>query len=55
MQAGVQQLAIFHHDPMHSDQDVEAKVAQCRARAVAQGAASMVVFAAREGVELRLA
>jgi phosphoribosyl 1,2-cyclic phosphodiesterase len=50
--AGVKQLAITHHDPMQSDQDVERKIALCKAR-VQQQQSSVVVFGAREGLELR--
>lgn len=52
--AGVKQLAITHHDPMQTDTDVERKIYACRARAVLR-ASDLVVFAAREGVELKLA
>jgi phosphoribosyl 1,2-cyclic phosphodiesterase len=52
--AGVKQLAITHHDPMQTDADVERKIYACRARA-AMRAPELVVFAAREGVELKLA
>lgn len=52
--AGVKQLAITHHDPMQTDADVEQKIAACRARA-RHRAPEMVIFAAREGVELKLA
>lgn len=51
--AGVRQLAIFHHDPMHADDEIDAIVMQCRARADRFGG-KLVVFAAREGMELRL-
>ena len=51
--AGVKQLALFHHDPMHSDADVEAIVQQCRARARMFGS-QLFTFAAREGLELKL-
>jgi len=53
IQAKVKQLAIFHHDPMHSDDFLDRTVEACRARA-AQAGASLVVFGAREGVELKL-
>ncbi|MCA9596067.1 MAG: MBL fold metallo-hydrolase [Myxococcales bacterium] len=52
-QAGVRQVALFHHDPMHSDDDVEATVAVCQDRARRAHSPSKV-FAAREGLELRL-
>lgn len=53
VQANVQQCAIYHHDPMHSDQLVEAKIQSCRARAAAAGS-KLLVFGAREGLELKL-
>ena len=53
MQAGVKQLAVYHHDPMQSDTDVEAKIAACRARVRRQGS-NLFIFAAREGLELKL-
>ena len=53
MQAGVKQLAIYHHDPMQSDRDVELKIEVCRQR-VARFGSPLFVFAAREGVELKL-
>lgn len=52
--AGVKQLAIFHHDPMHADEEVDAKIAICRERADRLGATDLVIFGAREGMELRL-
>lgn len=53
LQAGVKQLAIFHHDPAHSDADVDRIVRSCRQRAERLGG-ELVVFAAREGVELKV-
>jgi phosphoribosyl 1,2-cyclic phosphodiesterase len=53
LQANVQQLAIFHHDPMHTDDMVEEKIAKCQARIDRVGG-KLRVFGAREGVELRL-
>ncbi|HEY0839463.1 MAG TPA: MBL fold metallo-hydrolase [Vulgatibacter sp.] len=52
--AGVRQLAITHHDPMQSDADVEEKIESCAERA-RRFARELVVFGAREGVELKLA
>ena len=53
IQADVKRLALFHHDPMQSDAQVDAKVEACRARADdLQG--DTQVFAAREGVELKV-
>ncbi|MFZ9889596.1 MAG: MBL fold metallo-hydrolase [Myxococcota bacterium] len=51
--AGVRQLAIYHHDPLHSDDDVDALIEMCRAR-VKDSGSSLVVFGAREGLELRV-
>ncbi|HCH66420.1 MAG TPA: hypothetical protein DFR83_26690 [Deltaproteobacteria bacterium] len=51
--AGVKQVAIFHHDPMQSDADVEAKIQGCRRRAALLQGSALSVFGAREGVELR--
>jgi phosphoribosyl 1,2-cyclic phosphodiesterase len=53
LQAGVRQCAIFHHDPMHSDDQVEAIVHEGRERAAAAGS-KLVVFGAREGLEIKL-
>jgi phosphoribosyl 1,2-cyclic phosphodiesterase len=53
IQAGCKQLAVYHHDPMQSDHDVEAKIAACRSRVRVQGA-EVFVFAAREGLELKV-
>ncbi len=51
--AEVQQLAIFHHDPMHTDADVDRKILACKERA-AKHSDKLVVFGAREGLELRV-
>jgi phosphoribosyl 1,2-cyclic phosphodiesterase len=53
VQARVKQCAVFHHDPMHSDDVVDAKIQSCRERAQQHGS-EVVVFGAREGVELKL-
>ncbi|MDP1915722.1 MAG: MBL fold metallo-hydrolase [Myxococcales bacterium] len=53
IQGGVKHLALTHHDPMHSDRDVDAKVLTATERAAAIGA-ELEVFGAREGVTLRL-
>ncbi len=52
--AGVKQVAIFHHDPMQSDADVEEKIADCRERANILGANDLTIFAAREGITLSI-
>src|SRR5690606_38102837 len=53
VQAGVKQLAIYHHAPMHSDDDVEALIVVCRRRAHLHGSKPSV-FGAREGLALRI-
>ena len=53
VQANVKQLAVYHHDPMQSDTDVEAKIVACRERA-RRWNSPVFIFAAREGLELRL-
>ena len=53
VKAGVKQLALYHHDPMHSDHDVERKIANCRARVQRLGGTT-TVFGAREGLEIRI-
>jgi phosphoribosyl 1,2-cyclic phosphodiesterase len=53
VQAGVKQLALFHHDPTLSDAAVDAKVGRAAARAAAAGS-RLGVFGAREGIELKL-
>ncbi len=53
VQAGVKQLAIYHHDPMHADEQIDALIERCRARAKRHTDA-LVVFGAREGLELRI-
>ena len=54
VQAGVKQLAIFHHDPMHPDEFLDEVVDVCRKRAALHGS-RLLVLGAREGVELKLA
>jgi len=53
VQARAKQLAIFHHDPMHSDSNTEEKLKTCRTRAQ-QADSDLVVFGAREGLVLKL-
>jgi len=53
VEAGVKRLAISHHDPMQTDDQVDEKVIVCRRRAEKHGS-DLVVFGAREKVELRL-
>ena len=51
--AGVKQLAITHHEPLHSDDMVKNKILECRQR-VERFGSDLVVFGAREGMELRV-
>ena len=53
VQAQVRQLALTHHDPMHSDRDVDLMVLECQERAQAHGV-ELEVFGAREGVTLKV-
>ncbi len=52
-QAKVKQLALTHHDPMHSDMQVDLKVASCSERSDQLGF-GLQVFGAREGIELKI-
>lgn len=52
IRAKVKQLALFHHDPERTDSQVDANVKSCCERASLHRA-SLTVFAAREGVELK--
>lgn len=52
-QAGVKQCAVFHHDPMQSDEAVQHKVNEGSERAK-RYAHTPVVFGAREGLELKI-
>lgn len=54
IQAGVKQLALFHHDPLQTDPLVEEKVRVCQERARRLGGGELKVFAAREEVTLKL-
>ena len=53
VQAGVRQLALTHHDPMHSDRDVDLMVLECQERAASLGV-ELEVFGAREGITLKV-
>jgi phosphoribosyl 1,2-cyclic phosphodiesterase len=52
IQAGVKNLALFHHDPESTDEAIDSKIQTCMIRADKFGG-GMAVFAAREGVELK--
>jgi phosphoribosyl 1,2-cyclic phosphodiesterase len=51
-QAGVKQCAVFHHDPLHTDELVDLKIVAARERLEARGS-STLLFGAREGLELK--
>jgi phosphoribosyl 1,2-cyclic phosphodiesterase len=53
VQAGVKQLAIYHHDPMHADELIDEAIVSCRARAD-RFKSNLVVLGAREGLELKM-
>jgi phosphoribosyl 1,2-cyclic phosphodiesterase/ActR/RegA family two-component response regulator len=53
MRAGVRRLILFHHDPDHNDEKMEAMVAEAEKRVAAAGS-PMLVGAAREGAEIIL-
>ena len=53
LQAHVKSLALFHHDPMHSDDVVAAMEAEAR-RLVTSRGGTLRCFAAREGQELEI-
>jgi len=49
--AGARRLALFHHEPTHSDEQVDQMVQYCRNRA-RQAGAHLEIFAAAEGMHL---
>jgi CheY-like chemotaxis protein/phosphoribosyl 1,2-cyclic phosphodiesterase len=51
--AGVRHLVLFHHDPDHDDDRVDALVERCRLR-VAERGGNLLITAAAEGTELVL-
>jgi phosphoribosyl 1,2-cyclic phosphodiesterase/ActR/RegA family two-component response regulator len=53
MRAGVKHLFLFHHDPDHHDDKMEAMITQAQERVAASGS-PLVVTAAREGAEFVL-
>jgi phosphoribosyl 1,2-cyclic phosphodiesterase len=52
-QARVKQCAIFHHDPMHSDELVDDKVRLATQR-LERATSGCLVFGAREGLEIKI-
>ncbi len=53
VEANVKTLAVTHHDPLQSDEDVDAKIDACHARAL-RLESPLHVFGAREGIELQI-
>jgi phosphoribosyl 1,2-cyclic phosphodiesterase/CheY-like chemotaxis protein len=53
MAADVKRLALFHHDPMRTDDDLDGVVDACRNRIVAAGG-TLEVFAASEGMTVEV-
>jgi phosphoribosyl 1,2-cyclic phosphodiesterase len=53
VQAEVKRLALYHHDPMHSDREIDAKVDGARERAQMHEAC-IEIFAARESLVIRI-
>ena len=53
LQAGVKHLSLFHHDPEHSDQQIDGLVRHAR-KLVARQRSKLRVDAAREGTQLKL-
>jgi CheY-like chemotaxis protein/phosphoribosyl 1,2-cyclic phosphodiesterase len=50
----VKRTALFHHDPLRSDDALDELVQRCRERAAAGGGQSMDLFAAAEGMAIEL-
>ena len=53
LEAGVEQLVLFHHKPERSDDELDARVAECRSLARKRGG-TLDVVAAAEGMELTI-
>lgn len=53
IRAGVKQLALFHHDPLHADAWIRRQTERARQRARIQGS-DLQIFAAAEGLEITL-
>ena len=49
----VRSLALFHHDPMHDDAEIDS-IEQCAAAIACASGSGLNVFAAREGLELKI-
>ncbi|MBN1836653.1 MAG: MBL fold metallo-hydrolase [Spirochaetales bacterium] len=51
LEAGARRLGLFHHDPLHTDREIDGFVRECR-RLVRRSHGSLECFAVREGMEL---
>jgi phosphoribosyl 1,2-cyclic phosphodiesterase len=51
IEAGAKRVALFHHEPTHTDEDLDRMVSSARARAAEVGS-NVEIFAAAEGHEL---
>jgi ribonuclease BN (tRNA processing enzyme) len=53
VEAGARRVALFHHEPTHSDEEIDRMIASARARARDAGS-DVELFAATEGLEITL-
>lgn len=53
LSGGVRSLALFHHDPMHDDAEIDSIASTAAAIARSEGS-GLKVFAAREGLEIKI-
>ena len=53
-QAGAKQLAFFHHDPVHSDTDIDGLIEEALGNHRAAGGANTEAFPAAEDQEIAL-
>jgi phosphoribosyl 1,2-cyclic phosphodiesterase len=51
LEAGVERLVLYHHSPERTDDEIDARVEECRSLALARGA-GLDIVAAAEGLEL---
>jgi phosphoribosyl 1,2-cyclic phosphodiesterase len=53
-EAGAERLALFHHDPTHSDREVERMLTRARSLAAQQGLRDVTAAAEGSTVDLKL-
>jgi phosphoribosyl 1,2-cyclic phosphodiesterase len=51
IRAGVERLGLFHHDPDHTDEDLDRLIASCQER-IAQADSRVQCFGVREGMDI---